>query len=152
MKTFYGYDAISITPVVVDESYDVYILPSMSQDKFDLLTSKFAYIHYLGSFRDGARMRFCLLDTTYDNKINFVEHYGGTSGDIGEPQRNRLMTEFTSFWSDPSMYERTYVGIGFGTRTVELVDKLTINSTDYTITEIKRNLVENEISIKAVEY
>jgi hypothetical protein len=51
------------------------------------------------------------------------------------------------------MYERTYKGTGIGgANPIEILDRLTIGSTNYTLTEITRDFIENEMSVKAVEY
>jgi hypothetical protein len=167
LKSFYGYDAVRAASVQTADGDNVLILKSpvndngskISQKQFDVLSQKFDFQYYLGLKNDElatSYMLFYLLLSTGEvsevANINLPDsvYFGPTP--IRWSSRY-LAPRFASYWSNPSMYERTYVGVGIGgTYPVEILDRVTIDSVNYTITEIKRNLIDNELSIKAVEY
>jgi hypothetical protein len=145
LRSFYGYDGIRVTPKTQASATDYVILPSMSPVQFETLAQKYDFVHYFGTNDDVQEMNLFILNNS--GGVDLVNNV------MGGRWRDFLVSRFFSYWSNPSMYERTYVGTGIGgDYPVEILDRVTIDSVNYTITEIKRNLIDNELSIKAVEY
>lgn len=161
---FYGYDAIRIINIA-DPERKVYPT-GISDDKFEVTPQRFDYqpflsLTYPGSSGNGIGVFLKSTDTgdTYFAVVQSIVDGSGTY----TVWNDALIEKFVRYWSNVSdgvagsprilpsaLYSRTYQGTGFGQ--LSLMDRLTINGSDYTVIEIRRRLVENEMQVKAALY
>jgi hypothetical protein len=127
----------------------------LNETQFNLIAQQFAFSNFFA-------MGLPLFSAPYNSDLWFQSGGAGhffpvvlaTDGAVSEAHMNDfLVKKFAEYWSRRDMYERTYSGTGLGgSFPLEILDKVTINGNDYTVIEITRDLLKNEMTIKAVLY
>jgi hypothetical protein len=160
-STFVGYDAIRVTATGdAIGNRDRKIAPGgMSDDQFNVTLQKLDYQNYMVlsgvddfAFRDFLRYdpsgfptsALKPLDTIIDTDLNEYGSYNLF-----------LLNAFGRFWGRAGLeqLERTYHGVGLlGAKKVKQLDRLEVDNTRYTIIDIERDLVKNEMKTISVEY
>lgn len=134
---------------------------TMTQDQYNLIAQKYDFTSYFGMSTDEV---FSTLSGTPEPQPQFylwvtdgarlsnVNHLVEGSDDFDSMQ-GFLFNKFTKYWGSPSMVTRKYAGTGIGGASpVEILDRLNVGGVNYTIIDIKRNLVTDEMTVRAVSY
>jgi hypothetical protein len=157
-SNFQGYDAIRVnhlTPGVAGVFYNAY--PAWISDAdYNLLSLKFDYAYSFLMNTNGAGgsdpYKRLLIYGYVDPATGLYEIKGVKSTALGtfSPDLwvNFLLNGFMKYWRYSVLLERKYAGISAST--VNLLDKITVDGNDYSIIEIKRNLLENTKTIKMI--
>jgi len=151
-KSFYGYDAIRVTQNGGYSDRRIYpgdgvFQNGMSDDQFELISQKFDFQNslWITSYN-----HYSIADPNHSDvasQINDIELAQSFTS-----WNQLLMTKFVSYWTEKKMYDRSYQGVGIGMNPVNLLDKLVINGEQYSIFEIERDLIANEMKIQCVQY
>jgi hypothetical protein len=163
-RTFYGYDAFRVkmvsTPIVSPVYTDEHITPAITAEQFELEQRKFDFLNYLAlslisgsSANDGVWARNGVDVFRYLDRIDF-------DSTVYTSYNLFLITNFERYWSNLGMYERLYADAGISTDTqMDILDRIIpglvpnpFGAGAYTVVDIKRNFVDNEMMVKAVQF
>lgn len=175
-RAFAGYDAIKIYPIDTfrlfssnnDAQLKTWYYPlTLSESQFQVVSQKFTHsVHFHTNNNDGTLYSLygrSTVDGKYEDvtRINELQD----NGSWHRFMEQWLFQKMVKYWCNhtngtlgtpalisPTMYERTYRGVSLGAVSIQLFDVLTIGVVNYTIIEITRDLVENEMTLKLVEY
>lgn len=156
-RAFYGYGAIQSSSTDTDEP-TLYFPDTINAEQFGLTLQTYTHVSYL-SLQQHMDAFFPECDMWITDPLNagkFLPVQQANFSDLysGFFYYNQLLlTMFSVYWTNRTMYERSYSGVAVGGSTpLKILDRVTINSADYSVIEIKRDLIKSEVSIKAVLY
>ena len=175
LQTFFGYDAIQVSQYNDSTDMPAFYPPQMTSSIFNVRTRTFNFTSYFaftaqknttpfGSVlyeKDGSN-NFAPIDSvvsrsqTYtsvqgylrDNFVRYWANIGATLQIHNNPKQAKLLY--------PNAYQRTYHGVGLGNYsdvpTLGILDSSVINGANYSVVEIRRRFIQNEMDVKAVQY
>jgi hypothetical protein len=164
LRAKYVYDILSGSDTTDPNGQKIYRHPeTMTMARFEALKQTFSFdsCFALKQFSDV----LAPAGFSVNHAQQIVPHYMGSSvyplvdtvttrGTDYTSWTHCLLDNFVAYWgSHNKMYECEYVGTGIGgDYPIQILDRITIDAVNYTVIEINRDLVNNTMAIKAVEY
>lgn len=167
LGSFYGYDGIRVEMVsaefVVGYPYAQrnQFPQNMTDLQFDRMQAKFDFKNYLALGADDVSGQGIiqiymknaagnLVPATHvlDGATDYT--YTGPSGQ-GRTMDRMLFDNFLRYWRGTNMWERTYRGTGIGVNPLNILDRVAIGGRNWSVIDIQRDIVANEMTAKMVK-